>query len=345
MVEKINKAGIEFRPHFKTHQSLKIGHWFREEGVSSITVSSVKMARYFARDGWRDISIAFPVNLREIEALNELAREIRLHILIADAEVVPYLQSHLTCPVEAWIEIDTGYKRSGIPAESNNEIEILLEQTEQSENLHLQGFLSHTGHAYHAGSPHQVIRFFEDARHKLSVLKKHFRTRYPNLKISLGDTPSASIADNFKDIDELRPGNFVFYDLMQQTLGACEQEQIAIALAAPVVAKYPARNEIVLYGGGVHLSKEELVLPDGRRIYGQVLKLTEKGWIQTGEDDYMVSLSQEHGIAQVGNTLMSSVRAGDLVAILPVHSCLTAHLMKSYLGLEGNRYDHMEGTV
>ena len=61
MVLKASKSGVRFRPHFKTHQSFQIGEWFKEHGVSSITVSSVDMAIYFSKYGWQDITIAFPV--------------------------------------------------------------------------------------------------------------------------------------------------------------------------------------------------------------------------------------------------------------------------------------------
>ena len=36
---------------------------------------------------------------------------------------------------------------------------------------------------------------------------------------------------------------------------------------------------------------------------------------------------------------------GYLVGIVPVHSCLTANLMKGYLTLEGEEIDHMEGRM
>ena len=65
MAEKAARLGVNFRPHFKTHQSKQMGRWFREEGIKSITVSSVSMAKYFNEDGWDDITIAFPLNLRD----------------------------------------------------------------------------------------------------------------------------------------------------------------------------------------------------------------------------------------------------------------------------------------
>ena len=68
MAEKARRQGIRFRPHFKTHQSAAVGEWFRQVGVTAITVSSVDMALYFADHGWDDITIAFPVNIRQMTA-------------------------------------------------------------------------------------------------------------------------------------------------------------------------------------------------------------------------------------------------------------------------------------
>ena len=74
MAGKAHANRLVFRPHFKTHQSHLIGQWFREEGVTKITASSLSMAAYFAEDGWDDITVAFPVNIREMDTINELAR-------------------------------------------------------------------------------------------------------------------------------------------------------------------------------------------------------------------------------------------------------------------------------
>jgi len=48
MAQKAKINNLSFEPHFKTHQSKEVGEWFREEGVTAITVSSVAMAIYFA---------------------------------------------------------------------------------------------------------------------------------------------------------------------------------------------------------------------------------------------------------------------------------------------------------
>ena len=67
----------------------------------------------------------------------------------------------------------------------------------------------------------------------------------------MGDTPAATLCTNFNGVDEIRPGNFVFYDLMQHSLGVCAIEDIAVKMVCPVIAKHVSRNEIVIFGGAV----------------------------------------------------------------------------------------------
>ena len=91
MADKAKRNSIRFRPHFKTHQSAQIGEWFREFGVNAITVSSVEMAMYFAQHGWKDITIAFPVNILEIDNINKLASSIQLNLLVESEQTVAFL--------------------------------------------------------------------------------------------------------------------------------------------------------------------------------------------------------------------------------------------------------------
>ena len=114
MAEKARRQGIRFRPHFKTHQSAAIGEWFRAVGVTAITVSSVDMALYFAEAGWDDITIAFPVNIRQMTSLNSLARRIHLGLLVESLESVLYLQNELETAVDIWLKIDSGSGRTGL---------------------------------------------------------------------------------------------------------------------------------------------------------------------------------------------------------------------------------------
>jgi len=335
MAAKAKAKGLLFRPHFKTHQSAVIGGWFRDFGITAITVSSVTMARYFAKNGWDDITIAFPVNILEIDEINDLAKKVKLNLLIENLESVEMLTQKIMNDVGIFIEIDTGNNRSGIAANKYFGINSILQVIKNNRKLVFKGFLSHTGHTYQAQSKHDIYNRHFDAMLKMKALKTYYKREFPDLILSLGDTPSASLCDNFDGIDEIRPGNFVFYDLMQYKLGACRFEDIALRLVCPVVGKHGSRSEVIIYGGAAHISKDAIINIDGKRLYGQIVVNRDGQKILLDERNYLYKLSQEHGVIRTTIQEFSNFEVGDLIEIIPAHSCLTANLMGGYLSNEG----------
>jgi D-serine deaminase-like pyridoxal phosphate-dependent protein len=333
---KSRQHRVKFRPHFKTHQSATVGNWFRNCEVTAIAVSSVDMAGFFAHHGWNDITIAFPVNVNEFAEIDQLAARCRLNITIENPEAVDFLKKHLQHRTGAFIKIDAGYHRTGIAIEDFDTIARLSDKVQQSKVLQMRGFLIHNGHTYHAATPQQILQFHEESLDKISVFKQRLANAGLEGIISVGDTPALSLTENFGEIDEIRPGNFVFYDLMQQNLGACRYNEIAVVLACPVVAKHASRNEIVVHGGAVHLSKEYIDGTDGEKCYGKIVQLHEAGWSAPVADTFVRSLSQEHGIIKASDEYFDRVRTGDFVGILPVHSCLTVAAMRRMFTLSGD---------
>ncbi|HLP61511.1 MAG TPA: alanine racemase [Candidatus Deferrimicrobium sp.] len=332
--EKIAKSpGVRFRPHFKTHQSAQTGEWFREMGVSAITVSAVDMAFYFAQHGWTDITIAVLVNPLEIERIKQLAETVDLNLLVDSRESVTFLAHQLTKSVNVWIKIDTAYQRTGIEYDQTGEILAVVKEINQSPILHFKGLLTHAGHSYRAQSAEELKSIYADTVTKMAGIREYLKTRgIAAVEISIGDTPTCSVVDTYYGVDEVRCGNFVFYDVMQMAIGSCQEEDIAAAVACPVIARYPQRNEIVIYGGAVHLSKEFITNDNEQKIFGLVALPNEgcNGWGPSLADTYVSALSQEHGIIRTTEAFIRQVRVGDIVMVLPVHSCLAADLMRQH---------------
>lgn len=341
MSDKARRCGISFRPHFKTHQSHEVGRWFRDEGVTACTVSSVRMATYFAEDGWKDITVAFPLNFLEADEINRLAGLIQLNVLAVNAEALRGLQHSLTNSVGVFIEIDAGYHRTGVDPSDHALLEEILGVVASSPTTAFKGLLTHAGHSYNCRSAIEILTVHQQTNQVMKRLGARLRSKYPDLKLSVGDTPTCSIANDFSDVQEIRPGNFVFYDIMQRGIGSCNDDNIAIALACPVVAIYPSRNEIILHGGGVHLSKDMLKQEDGSPVYGKVVRLSKEGWSVPSTSMTVKSLSQEHGIVRATAEACASLKPGDLLGILPVHSCMTADVMTEYYTLSGKRITMM----
>jgi D-serine deaminase-like pyridoxal phosphate-dependent protein len=345
MAQRARANGVRFRPHFKTHQSAQIGGWFRAEGVTAITASSLRMAAYFAGHGWDDITVAFPANVREIEEINRLAAQVRLHLLIESAATARILEQKLAAPVAAWIEVDAGSGRSGVPWERGGDLHALANELAGSSKLRLQGLLTHAGNTYAARGPAAVAAIHSTTVTRMQRLRNWLLEHgFLGLELSIGDTPACSMLEDWGDVDEARPGNFVFYDLMQLGIGSCTAAEVGFVVACPVVAVHAERREIVLYGGAVHLSKEMLPQPDGAPGYGAIVPLQEGGWGEPLAGVWLRSLSQEHGVVQAtaeGWPQLADVQVGDLLGVLPVHSCLTADLLKEYVTLDGERIQMM----
>ena len=334
MAQKARADGVRFRPHFKTHQSATIGEWFRETGVTAITVSSVDMALYFAEHGWDDILIAFPANTRQPKSLNKLAHETNLHLLVESVGTAVALNNLLGADVNVWLKVDAGYGRTGLPWQSKSTLLDLAHTVAEAPRLKLAGILAHAGNTYAATSVAEIITIYEETASRLNSVRDHLQADGHDVLVSVGDTPGCSLVEHFGRIDEIRPGNFVFYDLMQKQLEACVPDNIAVGVACPIVAKHEIDYRLVIYCGAVHLSKDSLVV-NGERIYGRIARWQQDHWSSMLYGTRVTSLSQEHGIVQTDAATFESLHQGDIVVVLPVHACLTVDLYGHYTTLDG----------
>ncbi|MBY0433244.1 MAG: alanine racemase [Cyclobacteriaceae bacterium] len=264
-----------------------------------------------------------------------------LHLCVESEQATRLLTSGLTASVKLFIEIDTGYHRTGIGPDDSDSINAILQVIEHNHHLSFAGFLSHDGHTYHSNSVNEIKRIHDNTLARMQGLGALYRDHFPDLQLSIGDTPSCSLFEDFSGMTEIRPGNLVFYDLTQHAIGCCTQDQIAIAMACPVVALYPEREEIIVHGGGVHFSKDFLARADGLKIYGEVVKLTEGGWQLPPLSIYIKSLSQEHGILHASASDIAKLHVGDMLGVLPVHACLTADAMGEYRIIGGKTVSMM----
>jgi len=329
MVEKSVEKNLLLRPHFKTHNSIDVGRWFREAGIGAITVSSVSMATLFAGDEWMDITIAFPLNVKEIDDINQLSGQVKLNLLVENEMSIAKLAEDLKFPAGFFIKTDTGYHRTGIAPGNFRLIDSILEIAHKNLLLYFRGFMTHSGHSYKARGKKDILEIHHHAVDLMQALKLKYSEKYPDLIISIGDTPSCSVAEDFTGIDEIRPGNFIYYDLMQEQIGSCRYRDIGVAVACPVVAMHDDRQEIVIYGGAIHLSKEQMTDNTGKVIYGKVVEPAGPGWSDPVKNVWVSSLSQEHGIVSSPNEeFYRKINVGDVLLILPVHSCLAANLLK-----------------
>jgi D-serine deaminase-like pyridoxal phosphate-dependent protein len=339
MAARAADAGLRLRPHFKTHQSVAVATWLRDAGVKEATVSSPAMAARFAEAGWQDLVLAFPLDPRALGGLRNLADRVRLGVVVDCPEASTALAGD-GGRLRPWLKVDVGYGRAGVRWDAPDALVAALEPLRASGPRPV-GLLTHAGHSYHADDADAVRRIHVEQCERLQIAREVLDAAgWDGLELSVGDTPCCTLGEDFTGIDEMRPGNFVFHDLQQVALGVCTLDDIAVAVACPVVGRDPERGRALVHGGAVHLSRDR-VLWRGAEVHGLHAPdwPTGPGGLPAGaaEGAVLAGLSQEHGVLRGAANRLPPW--GGVAILLPPHSCLAADLHGGYLTLEGKRLD------
>jgi len=326
MSEVVRRNGVRLRPHVKTHKCVEVARLQTAGHSGAITVSTLAEARAFARAGFSDITYAVPIERGKFAYAVEIARlgGIKLNLLTDDAETVKALDAAAVdagLSFEVFVKIDVGTHRVGVEPHAAEAVEIPRSIT-NSRKLKFAGLLTHAGHSYDAKSKEEILAVARHERDSMVELAERLRSQNIDVPtVSIGSTPTMSTIDHLDGIDEIRPGNYIFFDNFQATLGSCSFEDTALTVLAAVIHKDKTRNRLVVDAGAVALSKDRgPVGLDPACGYGRVLDIdgNETGMRVTG-------LSQEHGeIDAVESGAFDNLKVGDRVRILANHSCLTA---------------------
>jgi D-serine deaminase-like pyridoxal phosphate-dependent protein len=329
MAEKARNAGVLYRPHLKTPQSAVVAAWYKDEGVTSGTVSSLRMAHYYAQHGWSDLTVAIPVNPREIDLLKHLQQKLTIQVTVDSFEAVKLLELEVTSRLKIWLKIDAGYNRTGVAVSDIDQIETIVTFIKRSRHLEFAGFLTHAGHSYNCRSQDEILRLHACQLTLLRPLKDFGGI------VSIGDTPTCSVATDFSGIGEVRPGNLIFYDMKMVQIGACTIHDIAVCLIAPVISLQPQRKQVIVHAGSVHFSKDFYSGEKGLPVFGQIVTLSDDGWGAAVKGAHLTNLCQEHGFITAPPEWILNRRFGEFVGVLPAHSCLTVDAMGVMRSLSG----------
>jgi D-serine deaminase-like pyridoxal phosphate-dependent protein len=338
MDERIERLGVKLRPHVKTHKSIEIARVQTAAHDGRIMVSTLAEARAFAAAGFTDITYGVPIEPGKFAEIFELAKNCeRFAVITDDIETVRSLNAAAEksgANVSVFLEIDTGDHRSGIAPDSENIIEIAREMSD-AKNIEFAGLLTHAGHSYNAPSADARLAIARAERDLMVELKEKLVTDGIEVKeISIGSTPTITAIDDLTGIDEVRPGNYIFFDAFQATLGSCTFDDCALTVLAAVVHRSFDKKQVIIDAGAIALSKDRGAVDfDAGCGYGAVLNLEgNRLGLNVG------GVSQEHGKIFVSDDmLLEKLTVGTRLRILANHSCLTAAQFDRYHVLENGR--------
>lgn len=322
VVSFAKQARVNYRPHVKTHKSIEIAKRQIEAGAIGITVATVGEAEVMAAGGIDDILIAFPVSGKEkLVRIHKLMNKAKITVAvdsIEQAEALSTFFQHENITLDVWMKVNCGLNRAGV--EPNEEVVELASFIKEQKALSLNGVFTHAGHAYGAKSPEEIASIAKaeaDAVVKSATLCEEIGI--PIKHRSIGSTPTFKQAGKVEGITEIRPGNAVFYDMVQVGLGIAEKEQCALTVLTGV---YSIKKDRVIIDAG----SKTLALDKGAHGLATVVG---HGFVKEYPELIIERVSEEHGVIPLKEEI--DLQLGKKLTVIPNHACVVANLFDRYV--------------
>jgi D-serine deaminase-like pyridoxal phosphate-dependent protein len=330
-----SQHGLCLRPHAKTHKSIEFARRQIAGGAAGICCAKLGEAKVFAEAGIEDIRLPYPLNPVNAERVVDLLDRTRLSFIVDHEAVARGWSDAMTNAgrdVDVLVKVDVGFHRCGIDP-ARQDAAAFVARVAALPGLRFRGLLSHAGHGYGAESDDALRRIAdEEARVLLDLADRVRALGVEVAEISVGATPTARFSVGQSGLTEIRPGNFIYFDRTQVGLGAAAWDDCALTVLARVVTK-PAPDRLILDSGSKTLTNDlarGFALAPG---YGTVLQSIE-GEQRPDSTLIVERLSEEHANVRVTNG-SHRLEPGDLVRIVPNHSCVVSNLVDAAWLVDG----------
>src|SRR6266496_5183659 len=150
-------AGMNLRPHAKTHKSPLVAKWQIDAGAAGVCCAKVGEAEVFVDAGIGNIRLPYPVNPSNAGRVLALADRAVISIIVDHPDVARGWSEAMQRSgrtLDVLIKVDVGFHRCGIDPDAD--ALGFVQRVAALPGLHLRGLLSHAGHGYHAASEDEL---------------------------------------------------------------------------------------------------------------------------------------------------------------------------------------------
>jgi len=332
MQAAVTAQGRRLRPHAKTHKSPLVAGMQIARGAVGICCAKLGEAEVFADAGVADIRVPYPLNPVNADRVLALANRITFSFIVDDVGVARAwsdIARRAGRRLDVLIKVDVGFHRCGIDPGATD-APSLVREIAGLPGLRFMGLLSHAGHAYGASSDAEVEAIACAEARVLRGLAS--RSEVACEELSVGATPTARFSIHQEGVTELRPGNYAYYDRMQVAVGSAGWDDCALTVLARVVSR-PAADRIIFDSGSKTLTSDAAKGRGNTAGHGAVLEDVHGS---RPDDSLLVErLSEEHATVRNANGA-SRLAIGDLVRIIPNHSCVVSNMVDTAWLVDGD---------
>ena len=295
-------AGVDNRPHIKTHKSVALAQLQQKHGAKGITCQKLGEAEVMANAGFSDILISFNIiGKAKHKRLVALCDRVDLTVSCDNEVVANDLSSAVAETLRGLrvlVECDTGRHRCGVS--TPEAVVELAHHVARLAGLRFGGLL-----IYAPTGEIDATRAFVD-----TVKAALASTKLKSKIISAGGTPNIAHIGELGET-EYRAGTYIFNDRQMVSLGAATLQDCAMFVHATVVS-HPEQGRVMIDAGSKALTSDLAGFQDfgllvdypGARIY---------------------RLAEEHGFVDVSNC-QQIPEIGEIVRVLPNHACPVSNL-------------------
>ncbi len=331
-------AGVSLRPHIKTHKIAAIAQMQLQAGAAGLTVAKLGEAHAFVDAGIRtSYMVAQPfVGAGKVRWALRLgdwgsgtgdlqAKGNELLVCVDSVELAEAMNeaaSQEGATIDLVLIVDTGYQRFGVDWRQAAQIAGAIARLP---HVRFRGIRSHDGRPYRLPTPQERFQAAKEEAERMAEVADQIRQQgIPCEIVSIGSTPGAYLLlpnGPLDGVTEVRPGNYVFHDRMQVSLGVAKPDDCALRIIASIVST-PRRGEALMDAGLKTLTGTQDRFAEG---FGLVLHRfpISRPAPPVPIDAVIEKLWEECGLIRCES---EPLRIGDRIAIVPNHACEITNL-------------------
>jgi len=314
--------GLRVRPHTKTHKIPALARRQIELGAAGLTVAKVGEAEVMMQVSPQDLLVAYPIiGTSKLNRLMQIARKTHVTVSLDSLFVAGQLSDAAsTVPdgIGVLAEVDVGLGRVGVaPGEPLLE---LIRGIQRMPNLRLEGLAFYPGQIKSLDEGGQrALRSLGDLLEK-TVAEVRAAGFNPKI-VSGGSTPTLFHSHLLPELNEIRPGTYIFNDRNTVLSGACGPEECAASILVTVVSTAKA-GQMIIDGGSKTFSSDRPVA--GAEVsFGHVVEAPQA---------VFTKMNEEHGFVDL-HRADRGFSTGDRVHVIPNHVCVAVNLHECVYGV------------
>jgi D-serine deaminase-like pyridoxal phosphate-dependent protein len=324
MMSVAQEAGVQVRPHAKTHKCPEIARRQIDLGAVGQCVQKVGEAEALAAAGVPDILVSNEIVAEpKLRRLALLAQDTRISLCFDAAEqvdVASRVAREHGVKLGGLVEIEVGMERCGVPPGAA--ARDLATRVADAPHLRFEGLQAYHGRAQHLATIDERRRAIDGAidgvRRALDALSA---AGLPCARVSGAGTGTFRLEAGSGVYNELQVGSYIFMDTDYARIAGedgqpyREFEHSLFVLSS--VMSVPTPDRAILDAGLKSFSAEK-GLP----------------WVHDKAGLEVVAVSDEHAKLRVGSDA-GSLRLGEKVMMIPGHCDPTVNLHDWYVGMRG----------